>query len=286
MKLVWASDIHLDFTEGDVEEDFLDRVRDTGASALLLGGDIAPAERLWNDLIGILEMVEMPVYFVLGNHDYYGSSIAAVRRNARAYDGPLLNWLPKCGPLKLGPGVTLVGHGGWGDARLGDFAGSGVVLNDYLQIKELAAVFDRAAFSGTFGSGSPLETELRKLGRNAASTLAPQLEMAAMDSRQIIILTHVPPFREACWHEGRNSSDDYLPAFSCGAVGEVIRSAAEAYPDKNFTVLCGHTHGRGQCRVLPNLEVHTQGAAYGFPSFDQLAVSAKHVELIPGTTHS
>jgi predicted MPP superfamily phosphohydrolase len=285
MQLAWASDIHLDFVEQEVEEAFLDRLSNCGASALLLGGDIATAGRLESDLVGILEFVRMPIFFVLGNHDYYGGSIARVRKNMGGFDSPILGWLPKSGPVELEPGVSLVGHGGWGDATLGDFAASQVVLNDYLQIKELAKVFEPRSQVGAFGPGTGLEKELRKLGRNAARVLAPQLEMAAMDSRQIIVLTHVPPFREACWHEGAISSDDYLPAFSCGAVGEVIRSAAEAYPDRQFTVLCGHTHSGGKCQVLPNLVVHTQPAAYGLPDFDMLEVSSRSVRLVKAETN-
>ena len=33
-----------------------------------------------------------------------------------------------------------------------------------------------------------------------------------------------------------------------------------------MTVLCGHTHGRGHARILPNLEVRTGGAKYGNPA--------------------
>ncbi len=34
--------------------------------------------------------------------------------------------------------------------------------------------------------------------------------------------TYIPPFREAAWYEGRPSADDYLPFFSCKAVGDVL----------------------------------------------------------------
>lgn len=281
MKLAWASDIHLDFADNDVEVAFLEQIEHSGAAALLLGGDIAHSGRLAGDLMGILEIVGMPVYFVLGNHDYYGSSIGRVRNRMVEHCGPVMSWLPRCGPVTLAPDIGLVGHGGWGDARLGDFAGSGVVLNDYLKIEELSVAFHRRPLSGRFGPGTVLEAELRKQGRNAADVLAPQLEMAAIDHRQVIVLTHVPPFREACWHEGGISDDHHLPAFGCGAVGEVILAAATAYPDRSFTVLCGHTHSPGRCQVLPNLVVHTQGAVYGFPTFDLITAAAESVKLTP-----
>ena len=36
-------------------------------------------------------------------------------------------------------------------------------------------------------------------------------------------------------------------------------------PDRQMTVLCGHTHGSGEAKILPNLRVLTGGAVYGKP---------------------
>jgi Icc protein len=74
---------------------------------------------------------------VLGNHDYYGAGIAGVRERMRRLHSSALNWLPAAGCVEIAPGVALVGHGGWGDARLGSFASSPVILTDYLAIADL-----------------------------------------------------------------------------------------------------------------------------------------------------
>jgi hypothetical protein len=36
-----------------------------------------------------------------------------------------------------------------------------------------------------------------------------------------------------------------------------------------MTVLCGHTHGAGRAQLLPNLEVKTGGADYGWPNLQE-----------------
>jgi len=266
-KLAWATDIHLDHVDPQKAWDFIERVRASGAAGLLLGGDTSTAVDIAEMLVEMAESVAIPVYFVLGNHDYYRGSIASVRERVAALDHPRLCWLTAAGPQEPAPGVVLIGVGGWGDARLGDFAGSDVVLTDYVAISELENVFDRYSFTGVFGQDTALETELRRLGREAAEVLAPQLVAAAETSRQVLVLTHVPPFREACWHEGRISADTWLPGFSCGAVGEVLLAAANRHPECRFTVLCGHTHGGGLAQLTDNLVVHTQAAAYGSPDF-------------------
>jgi len=270
--VAWATDLHFDHAEpGDVSA-FSDEVRASGAAALLVGGDTANAAVVDRRLVEIADRCGIPVHFVLGNHDYYGGSIAAVRARIGALGHPGLHWLPAVGPREIAPGVALVGHGGWGDARIGDFAGSAVVLTDYVAIAELRRAFDLDSFTGTFGAGSPLEAELRRLGREAADMLAPQLAAAAASCRQVVVLTHVPPFREACWHEGAISGEHWLPGFSCGATGEVIRAAATAHPGCRFTVLCGHTHSGGTARLAANLVAHTQAAEYGRPGFVLLGV--------------
>ena len=70
---------------------------------------------------------------------------------------------------------------------------------------------------------------------------------------------------EASWHNGAMSDSNGLPFFSCRAVGEVLEQVMKEHPHKEMTVLCGHTHGEGYCRILPNLEVFTGGAVYGSP---------------------
>jgi predicted MPP superfamily phosphohydrolase len=78
---------------------------------------------------------------------------------------------------------------------------------------------------------------------------------------------------EACWHEGRISDDDWLPHFTCQAVGDVLFDAMQKHPDRQMTVLCGHTHGTGEAHMLPNLLVKTGGAEYGQPALqDELIV--------------
>lgn len=256
MKIAWASDVHFDFVDEDQVLAWCAEILASGAECLLLGGDIATAADLpqWLTLVADF-LAPLPLYFVLGNHDYYRGSIAEVQAAAPSWPG---TWLPAAGPISLEPGLKLAGQGGWGDARVGDFLNSHVVLNDYRLIAELAqACFDR-------GRLLPL---LRAEGAREAASLAPHLESALSSSPRVLVLTHVPPFREACWHEGRVSDDDWAPGFVCGAVGELLLAAAARHPAVELTVLCGHTHSPGWARLAPNLVVHTLGATYGAPGF-------------------
>jgi len=236
VKLAWATDVHLTFVDEAVAAGLCDGMRADGAEALLLTGDIAEGRdvRRWLDLLAA--RLDRPVYFVLGNHDYYGSSIEAVRAGMRALADPRLVWLPAAGVVPLGPDLAL---------------------------DELKAVWpDKAA----------LAARLAELGDAEAAALRPLLAEALDRSRRVLVATHVPPFRGACWHQGELSNDDWLPGFTCHAVGEVLRGLAAARPDREVTVLCGHTHGEGTHQALPNLLVRTGGAEYGRPAYRILEV--------------
>jgi 3',5'-cyclic AMP phosphodiesterase CpdA len=260
-RVAWLTDIHLNFLWEAELNAFCDLVRGSNADALLFGGDIAEAVDIERLMARVADAVGIPIYFVLGNHDYYKGSIEEVREQMRTitHRHPLLRWLPAHGIVELSPTTVLLGHGGWGDGRCGDYANSTVMLNDYRLIKELSGLDPQARLE-----------RLHALGDEAADFLGPMLTTALAKAPNVLLLTHVPPFRESCWHEGEISDDNWLPHFTCKAVGEALAGVMKSHPDRNLTVLCGHTHSAGEVAVLPNLVVKTGKAEYGTPEINQV----------------
>ena len=206
---------------------------------------------------------------------------------------PNLHWMPDAGVVPLTGTTCLVGHDGWGDGRLGDYHGSDVLLNDFGDDRgDLVQSRDRLAKLHALGdeAADHLRTVLPDVGSHT-SALRPRWPVQGSFDlpvfrgvsgsevgrhhrecgqrgpgfQHVVVLTHVPPFREACWHEGKVSDDNWLPFFTCKAVGDALREAMAAAPDRRMTVLCGHTHGSGEAQILPNLRVLTGGAVYGKP---------------------
>lgn len=260
-RLAWLTDLHLNFVTPGLIDRLCRAVREAGADAVLLGGDIGEALDVEEQLEGLDARLGLPIYFVLGNHDYYRGSIARVRAGVEALCArtPSLHWLPVSGVVALTPETALVGHDGWADGRFGDYARSDVLLNDDLLIEELSGLDERERL-----------LRLNALGDEAAAHFRAALPAALARSRRVIILTHVPPFREACWHRGQVSDDAWLPHFACKAVGEALIEAMAEHPECEMTVLCGHTHSPGEVQVLPNLRVLTGGAEYGKPELQRV----------------
>ena len=53
-------------------------------------------------------------------------------------------------------------------------------------------------------------------------------------------------------------------------LGHVISDVAEAFPETHFTVLSGHTHGRGRKQLRSNLLCISGKAVYGNPKLAEV----------------
>jgi predicted phosphohydrolase len=261
VRLVWATDVHLDMLSDERVVAFARTIASQDPDRVLLSGDISVADALEHHLEILRATIQRPILFVLGNHDYYRSSIDAVRaKMTRTGD---LVWLHGASPERIGRRTSIVGCDGWGDARIGNATTTPVLLSDFFLVKDLVGK-----------SRDDLVRTLQALGHESRSALEGSLASAVKSADRILVLTHVPPFRESCWHEGQISDDDWLPFFTCKAVGDLLLEVARRYPDKHFEVYCGHTHGAGYARIRENLEVHTGAAAYGAPAIARVLEGA------------
>jgi hypothetical protein len=240
--------------KGDRAE-FVEWVRESGDDALVIAGDIGEADCVCSYLRELHDGLEVPIYFVLGNHDFYGGEIGAVRRavGELTRECPRLHWLTQSDVVPLDAAIALIGHEGWGDGRWGDYDGSKVLPRDFDLIKDL--------------TGLPKDQRLRvlnRLGDEAAEHLREVLPRALRRCRHVYLVTHVPPFREACIGSDLGvRGDDQLPFYTCKAVGDLLMEVMEAHPERRLTVLCGHTHWECSVRVRENIHVLARNAGYG-----------------------
>lgn len=269
MRVVWLTDIHLNFVGHEGLEKFLAEVAAANGDALLITGDIGESRDL-ERFLDALASLGKPLYFVLGNHDFYRSSIRDVRERVARLTAsmPQLVYLTQSPVVPLTAKTALVGHDGWADGRFGDYATSDVILNDYVLIEELRSVrFDQAVAKL---DRDALKPRLEALAEEAASHFRSVLPYALARHERVVVATHVPPFREACWHEGRVSDSAWLPHFASQVTGHALRAAMESNPERQMLVLCGHTHGAGEVQIRENLKVITGGAEYRHPKVQQV----------------
>ena len=75
MKLTWITDVHLNFLAKDERMDFYHTLIATDSDGIMIRSDIAEATSIEPILKEMHNATQKPIYFVLGNHDYYRSSI-------------------------------------------------------------------------------------------------------------------------------------------------------------------------------------------------------------------
>lgn len=261
--LAWCSDLHLDHAHDGDAEHFLEELRTCKADLLLLGGDTSNARWLPSDLHSIVSAFPGKVCYVTGNHDYYGSGFSAVDDLLRNHlrEAVRLDELAENGfslwesSGRKRPPVHLLGVSGWGCGTAGVRHRTPVRLNDEFHIAELR---------GCAQDRRRLFAQMRLRAAKQTFRLRRALARAAAAGGHVVLLTHVPPWPGAAWHQGQNSDADFLPYFCNRQLGLMVSRLAREHPQTEFTVLCGHTHSEGFWR-LGNIQVVTAAARYGHP---------------------
>lgn len=209
--IVWITDCHLSFLEERDRQAFYNRIANMAPSAVTITGDIGKGLSTIRYLEEIAWYLSCPVFFVLGNHDFWvlpslkdmraGVSLLCERE-------PSLVYVTQRGICPLTERTCVIGHDGWPDARLGNIEESRLSLNDFVMIEEVSGPFRFRA------------SKMQVLADEAARHVAALLPEALARYEHVYVLTHVPPFAEACIHEGHPTDADGLPYFASKVMGD------------------------------------------------------------------
>ncbi len=300
MRLAWTSDLHLVFLksedgflkseDGLTLQSWLDQLAAEDFDALAISGDISEAPRICEHLELLETHIQRPIYFVLGNHDFYRGSFETVLPRVREFaeQSPLLHCLDFLDFVELTDTTALVGHGCWADGLYGDFWQSEIVLNDWKVIDELRkwkrGPFSMSCFGGCgacladtmewHGGAVDVDRELmaeelKKLGERAAEHIRRVLPRALAARRHVVLLTHTPPFAPRCVST-KVEWERWAPHAGCKLAGDVIEEIMEAHPDRQLLILSGHVHAASWIQISANIEQRTASAQYGQPHIEDL----------------
>ena len=264
----WATDIHLDHLRSeDAIKVFAEKLIEKNPTGVILTGDLSSAKRLVYHLSILETVVARPIYFVLGNHDYYESRIEEVRKTMKELVGmsSYLKYMSHVPYVSLTNSTGLVGHDGWYDALYGDVLRSRFGMSDWQYIGDF---YEAGSYNRNESPQYKMDKIIpvaRKLAHEGVTHMMNGIKKASKYHKNIIVATHVPPFEQAHIFEGAQGSPDTQPWFTSKMCGDMLLDAARTYSNINFTVLCGHTHGEFVGKILPNLIVRVGGTDYGNP---------------------
>lgn len=244
-RLLWATDLHLDNAGSGGLARISKQIADSHHDAALLTGDISSAPNLCGHLKILARACRpRPLYFVLGNHDYYGGFMSRIHQEIGSLcrSTPNLFFLDETGPVPLDDDTALVGHSGWADAGCGWGTKTVIHTPDHDCIHDFRQLCTEARFR-----------KMQDLGRQSVTSVRKKLFTAFRTHRQVIVATHVPPFPSTAVYEGKPCGPSHQPHFINLGLGTMLIAVARNNPTRRITVLSGHTHSAARQSILPNL---------------------------------
>lgn len=273
MRLTWLTDIHLDFitSPDDVRSSirnldvFCSLILDENPDACLITGDLSRAPFLRDHLLALESRLRIPIYFVLGNHDFWGSDIATTRNKMveLTESSDNINYLPVTGYVMLDDSTALVGHDGWYDALYAEPQFSNFIMNDWMRIGDF--VNARAVVNKLVNLDS-----IVRIARNQASLSTHHIAAGIREAivqrnpKKIIVATHVPPFVQPL-QNSHGSMNDKSPWYASRIMGNMLLSIARVNQSVHFEVFCGHCHNEYEDQITSNITLHSGGAQYSQP---------------------
>jgi len=246
-KYLWYTDTHLTLVPFWRKRRFFKHVHMEAPKGIFLTGDITNGLFLKRDIELLAKNIKCPIYFVLGNHDYHWNSSfekvhAIIKELCVQYKH--LIWLTESSPIKLNSSTFLIGAEGWYDADVGDASYLTYSL-DWRLIKELRQLSTMSDRLDVF----------RALADRSCEIIAKQLlgVLSLSNCKDIYLLTHFPPFKQAMRDFGTRFEKYWLPYNVNLRLGRLLKKIMKQHKKKHLTVLSGHTHDSIQVHVSRNI---------------------------------
>ncbi len=260
--LGWLSDLHLDMACESARKRFLQSLKSSDCDAAIVTGDTSAFPKLEQNLIALAKaLAPRPVYFLIGNHECYYSSIestyALVRKICRKVSN--LHHLQDTRVVWLNRHTVLIGHHGWADARTGWGPDTVIRCKDHSCIEDFRGLSRAGCFE-----------LMEKLGKDSACAIRMKLQPILGRARKVIIATHFPPFQSSARFDDEVCGPTHNPFYVNASLGGFLISLARHNPKTRYLVLCGHTHHPARDLIIGNLECHVAGSVPGKPKLHAL----------------
>jgi predicted phosphohydrolase len=254
MNYAWLTDPHFNFLEESKVIDFLLKLSKLNIDGLFITGDISTGPEIYRHLQLVEKLLQKPVYFILGNHDYYRSSFDKIDRLMEKIkkETSNLHYMTHSEPIKLAPGVGLIGQDGWYDSYWREPLTSLVFVWDWFFITD---------FRICFSNKERLELSRERAFENALQAEI-SLKKALKSYDTVYFLTHFPPwpdFDRWC----QLFEKFWMPYNYSKIMASTLQDVMAQHPTKKLIVLAGHSHDRKVKQIAPNIILKTAEAGHG-----------------------
>lgn len=241
---IWATDIHLNYFTDEYICNFGKALaKEYKAKGLIISGDISLGNKLERNLKTLSSAVQMPIYYVLGNHDYWYSSFSEVDHltDKLSADNSLIDLNKSL--IKINEDTILIGFTGWYDCRFGKI-NSEISMSDWSKISD-------------YKDQDPISVS-QKRSSFYSSFKERALSLQDLGVKNQIIVTHFPPFEKLI-----KGKKDAKPFYGSSDSGNMLLALGNHY--NKLICLSGHTHSKASYH-LNNLSCYVGEACRGKPS--------------------
>lgn len=262
-RFLWATDLHLNFLNRYNIINFLLSIHRANVDGVFITGDISTGNKLVEHLSWMESIIKKPIYFTLGNHDFYESDIFSVKNSLKKLTISNLKYLTQNETnISLTKDIALIGHDGWYDSRWREPLTSLVFMWDWFFIKDfrsLVSNYDRMNL-------------IRKLADEAAESISNKLKKALEDHSTVYLLTHYPPWPEKHYLFGEIAEKFWSPYNSSKILANTLKSIMDDHPGKNLIILAGHVHVKRNEMITPNIQLRVGSGAHGKAMIEDILI--------------
>lgn len=242
VKIIFLTDLHLNRMFSWQRSSFYKKIIKENPGAIIITGDISNGNNLYNDLV-FLASLKTPIYFTLGNHEFWKSSFEEITSQVRELCKifPNLIWLTESDIVPLKYQTFLIGADGWYDGRSG--------VENYLRFS-IDRLYIKEYKGKTFDEQLNL---MRSLADNATDSIIKKLNQAIdIGAKTIYIATHFPPYKEASRSRIPILKDFWKSYDINFNLGERVKEIANI-KDINIIFISGHVHKEKILQVSNNI---------------------------------
>jgi calcineurin-like phosphoesterase family protein len=261
----WSTDTHFDLTTKKRIEKFYEEIKNEKVDSLFITGDIAESDSVCFHLENLSKnLEEVEIFFILGNHDYYKSSISRVNKDIEilCQNHQNLHWFSKIDYVSVNKEVCLVGNENWWDGQFEAKVGlldSFIMSQDYTTIEELKPDNINYFFD-----------KVRIQSHQCTQAILQKLTAAFKAHDTVYLLLHVPPFKNACEHFGIPMGPTWLNHFCNKTLGDKLIDFMDLRKNKSLKIICGHTHSSLSFKPSENITVKVGKSDYFRPKISKV----------------
>lgn len=252
-RFAWITDPHFDCLTDLEVVNFLLSIKEENIDGVFLTGDISIADHLIKHLQWMSKIINKPTYYVIGNHDLWGSYLQAVNQNLTQLSDPNLIYLNYSGDIALNHNTGLIGSNGFYDIAWRQPLTNFVFLWDWFSIKDFRYL----------PSDTARLNLIQEWAENYTQDIINKLTKAFKKYSTIYLLTHIPPWPEKNYSLGELANKFWSPYNSCKILAEALTNLMNQHLDKNLIILAGHIHKQRIEQITPNIELQVGEAWHG-----------------------